>query len=105
MIQQEMTMKFEHNIDAVCKKVTLEYSCEYLHNSIRSSLLSRQSTIASMVSKIQSGQVSPKTYELLIEEQKYLLELDLQSIFLRNEKIKAIANMALYELTKNKVVY
>lgn len=92
---------FEHNIDAVCRKVTTKFSCQELHNSIKASLISRKATLKELVTQIQDGILSPKNFELLIEEQKSLLIHDLKINKSLQRPINDIANMTLYELAKS----
>lgn len=97
----KVNMGFEHNIDVVCRKVILKYSCEELHGSIKDSLISRKTKLNELVTQIQDGLVSPKNFELLIEEQKSLLILDLKTNKHNQQQINDIANMAIYELAKH----
>lgn len=96
-----VNMGFEHNIDVVCRKVTLKYCCKELHNAIKESLISRKTKLSELVVKIQDGSVSPKNFELLIEEQKYLLIHDLKTNKHSKQPINDIANMTIYELAKH----
>jgi len=97
----KVNRRFEHNIDVVCRKVTLKYRCEELHSSIRDSLISRKMRLSELGTLLQEGLVSPRNFELLIEEQKSLLIHDLKTNTHNQQQINDIANMAIYEFAKH----
>lgn len=95
-------MGFEQNVEVICNRVAVKYSCNDLQQLLKTSLIARKATLSKLVEQIHTGELSPKRFEPMIEAQKSLIVKDLEVIKPKHYKINAIANMAVYELAKNR---